>query len=185
MTDEPADLLARIALGERAAFATLYEQTSAKLFGVCLRILGNRSEAEEALQDIYIKIWHRADRFRAGPPDGEGAGAMGWLVAIARHHAIDVRRTRKPPAEDVAARTDLAADLPDPETHAAAGDTRRRLAACLAELEARRAEAVRRAYIEGDSYRELAARFEVPLNTMRTWLRRSLARLKQCLDAAA
>lgn len=88
--DDITKLLARTALRDRNAFDQLYRLTSAKLFGVCLRVLKDRAEAEEALQEIYIKIWHKADRFTAND-----LSPITWLVAVARNHCIDRLRARK------------------------------------------------------------------------------------------
>ena len=171
-----ADLIARVALRDRAAFQALYGATSAKLFGVTLRILRDRAEAEEALQEVYVKIWQRADRYRAG-----NYSPVSWLVAIARNHSLDVLRARKPVSDDIEAAFDLADRGPDPEVAAMAAGERAQIEACLDELEVDRAGAVRGAYLDGYSYEELASRYGVPLNTMRTWLRRSLMKLKECL----
>ncbi|MCK0167308.1 sigma-70 family RNA polymerase sigma factor [Jannaschia sp. S6380] len=170
--------LAGAALGDRQAFGRLYDATSAKLFGICLRVLGNRAEAEDALQDIYVKIWRNADRYRAN-----GLSPISWMATVARNDCID--RLRKRRAE--AARAEMPSDdiladaTPGPEAGAVARGEARAIAACLEELEPRRSEAVRRAYLEGETYADLAARFEVPLNTMRTWLRRSLIALRECM----
>ncbi|HEV7318739.1 MAG TPA: sigma-70 family RNA polymerase sigma factor [Ensifer sp.] len=178
MIDEDiAGLLGRVSLGDREAFAELYRQTSPKLFGICLRILGNRGEAEEALQEIYVKIWQRAGRFSQGQ-----AAAMSWLAAIARNQAIDLIRARKPAANVIDEAYDLADPAADPEKSAVVKAEGRRIDACMEELEKDRAEAVRRAYVEGLSYQELADNFAVPLNTMRTWLRRSLLKLRECME---
>ncbi|MGB3024741.1 sigma-70 family RNA polymerase sigma factor [Paradevosia shaoguanensis] len=171
-----ADLIARVALRDRAAFQALYGATSAKLFGVTLRILRDRAEAEEALQEVYVKIWQRADRYRAG-----NYSPISWLVAIARNHSFDVLRARKPVSDDIEAAFDLADQGPNPEAAAMASGERAQIEACLDELEVDRAGAVRGAYLDGYSYEELASRYGVPLNTMRTWLRRSLMKLKECL----
>jgi RNA polymerase sigma-70 factor (ECF subfamily) len=171
-----ADLLARCALRDRAAFRTLYVRTSAKLFGVTLRILKDRSEAEEALQEVYVKIWERADRFRLG-----AYSPISWLVAVARNHSLDRLRGRRPQSDDIDAALDIADAGPSPEQAAIGRSERGRIEDCLARLEPDRADAVRGAYLDGDSYEELATRFGVPLNTMRTWLRRSLLRLRECL----
>lgn len=175
---EIAELLSRIALRDRTAFKTLYERTSAKLFGVTLRILKDRAEAEEALQEVYVKIWRRADRYRQG-----SYSPISWLVAIARNHALDIVRARRPASDDIDTVFDLASPDPNPEQSAVSTSERGRIDDCLGELETDRADAVRGAYLDGYSYQELADRFEVPLNTMRTWLRRSLLKLKDCLSA--
>lgn len=168
-------LIARTALGDRAAFAALYEATSAKLFGVTLRVLNNRGEAEETLQEVYIKIWHNAGRYRVN-----GLSPLTWLIAIARNAAID-RRRRKTREADGDLHEMLADSAPGPESLVIEASENARLSACFEELEPDRAGAVRRAYLDGKSYAELAAQYGVPLNTMRTWLRRSLLKLRECL----
>ncbi len=174
--DELADLISRVALKDRAAFSLLYQRASAKLFAVCLRILKDRSEAEEALQDVFIKIWQRAGRFAA-----EGRNASGWLTAIARNQSIDILRARRPVADEIDTALDLADPSPDPERGAVLSAEGRRIESCMEQLEPDRAVAVKRAYVEGLSYQELADQFRVPLNTMRTWLRRSLIKLRECM----
>jgi RNA polymerase sigma-70 factor, ECF subfamily len=171
-------LIVRVSLRDRRAFDSLYRQTSAKLFGVCLRVLNDRSEAEEALQEVYVKVWNKADRFAVSE-----LSPISWLVAVARNHAIDrVRARRRPAAELDEAALEVADPAPNPEALAVAESEGERVHRCLAELDAERAAAVRGAYLSGESYAELAARHGVPLNTMRTWLRRSLLKLKECLE---
>ena len=171
---EIADLIARCALRDRQAFRTLYGRTSAKLYGVTLRILRNRSEADEALQEVYVKIWQRADRYVPG-----GYSPISWLVAVARNHALDVLRARRPESDDIDLALGVADAGPNPEQAALQRAERSRIDDCLGQLEADRADAVRGAYLDGYSYEELATRYEVPLNTMRTWLRRSLLNLRE------
>jgi RNA polymerase sigma-70 factor (ECF subfamily) len=175
-SSEIAQLLARTAMRDRAAFTMLYQRTSAKLFGVALRILRDRAEAEEALQEVYVKIWQRADRYAAG-----GYSPISWLVAIARNHALDKLRARKPVSDGI----DAVLELPDggrnPEQATLDEDERGRIETCMDQLEKERADAVRGAYLDGYSYEELAERAGIPLNTMRTWLRRSLIKLRECL----
>lgn len=162
---------------DRAAFDLLYRRTSAKLFGVCLRVLVDRGEAEEALQEVFVKIWTKADRFAASD-----LSPISWLVAIARNHSIDRIRARREKTAAMDDAVEVADETPGPEAQAIAGSEREQIHACLEELEEDRASAVRGAYLNGDSYAELAERFSVPLNTMRTWLRRSLMKLKECLE---
>lgn len=175
---EIEDMIARMALGDRGAFGLLYSATSAKLFGICLRVLGNRAEAEDALQEAYVKIWRNADRYRAN-----GLSPMTWLITVTRNHAVDRVRARgrrgTDPLEDAGT---VADDVPGPEALAIAGSDRARIVDCMAELETDKAGAVRRAYLEGETYRELADRYGIPLNTVRTWLRRSLLKLRECLS---
>ena len=177
-TTDIADLIARTALRDRAAFRDLYTRTSAKLFGVTLRILKDRAEAEEALQEVYVKIWQRADRYVSG-----GYSPISWLVAVARNHALDELRARKPVNDDIDAAIDLADGGPDPEQASIQSSERAQIEGCLATLESDKADCVRGAYLDGYSYEELATRHGVPLNTMRTWLRRSLIKLRECLTA--
>ena len=172
-----ADAIGRIALRDRAAFDWLYERTSAKLFGVLLRILKDRGEAEDALQEVYVRIWQKADRFAA-----TGASPMSWLIAIARNHAVDRLRKRAPATAPIEAAAEVRDAAPDPEARAIGSGQKTRIDTCLDRLETDKAEAVRAAYLEGYEYKELAERFAVPLNTMRTWLRRSLQKLKACLE---
>lgn len=173
--EEIEALIARVALGDRAAFRSLYGATSAKLHGLLIRILRDEAEAEDVLQDVYVKIWHNAGRYAAN-----GLSPMTWLITIARNAGIDRLRARPRAAAD--APMDPADPAPGPEAAAIAAGEARRIAACLGELEPERAAAVRGAYLDGLSYEALAARHGVPLNTMRTWLRRSLIRLKECLS---
>ena len=170
--------LAAAGLGDRRAFGPLYDATSAKLFGIALRILKDRGEAEDALQDIYVKIWDKADRYQVN-----GLSPITWLSTVARNHCIDILRRKRTDAvrSEMPQDDALADDAPGPEAQAVAVGEARAIRDCMAELEAQRAEAVRRAYLGGETYADLAARFDVPLNTMRTWLRRSLIALQDCM----
>ena len=175
-----AAAIRRVAGGDRAALRLVYAETAAKLFGVCLRILNDRSEAEDVLQDVYLSVWRKASAF-----DEARASPITWLVAIARNRAIDrvrsggVARTRRAPLE--------AADtVPDPAPIAAetleAVQENRRLYACLDELELKQSAAIRAAFIDGLTYEELAESQSVPLGTMKSWIRRGLAKLRACLE---
>jgi RNA polymerase sigma-70 factor, ECF subfamily len=174
--DDLGALLGRISLKDRTAFSRLYDQASPKLFAVLLRILRDRGESEDALQEVFVKIWHRAERFR--PDEGR---AETWLVAIARNQAIDMLRARKPQASAIDEAYDLASDEPDPEAAAVNRSEGSRIDKCMETLESDKADAVKRAYVQGLSYQELAEFYNIPLNTMRTWLRRSLLKLRECL----
>ena len=177
--DEIENMIGKVASRDRDAFLSLYDATSAKLFGVCLRVLSERAEAEDALQDVYVKVWRNAERYSAN-----GLSPMTWLITIARNTAIDRLRARRSAADGGGDELDRVRDTaPGPEGHAMAASEAREIARCLGELEDDRAAAVRGAYLDGLSYKELADRFAVPLNTMRTWLRRSLIRLRECLGA--
>jgi RNA polymerase sigma-70 factor (ECF subfamily) len=176
--DPVADLILRVAGADRAAFRALYSQTGAKLMGVALRILKDRSEAEDALQDVMTKVWLNARRF-----DPSKARGMTWVIAITRNLCIDRLRARAPVAEDDSV-LELVGDMrPGAEAALVARGEARRIADCFGTLEPTRAAAVRGAYLDGLSYEQLAARHAIPLNTMRSWLRRGLQRLKECLEA--
>ena len=169
-------LLGRVALGDREAFSDLYDATSGKLMAVCLRVLKRRQAAEDAMQDAYIKIWRRADRYAV-----TGHSPMTWLITIARNTAIDRLRARRDHG-DLDRRSDLPAAGIGPEQAAVAASEAARIQGCLDELPGDRRDALVGAYLEGQTYAELARRFGVPLNTMRTWLRRGLIALRECLS---
>ena len=175
--DDLTTLIGLVALSDRKAFASLYKLTSPKLFSICLRILKDRTDADEALQEVYVKIWQRARLFSATSGTAEV-----WLAAIARNQSIDIIRSRKPIASELDDVPDLAETAPDPEQALLNKDSGRSIDLCLAELEENRANAVRQAYLDGMSYQDLAEHYLVPLNTMRTWLRRSLIKLKECME---
>lgn len=188
--DDPAAHAARAALTEalirtgqedRAAFRTVYHATSAKLFGICLRICGDRQGAEDVLHDVYLTIWNRAGAYQPGR-----ASPISWLATIARNRAIDWRRrqARAPvaPVEDADAVPDRALRQDDALL---AEETQARLHQCLDAIEGRQRAAIRSAFFDGLTYAELAARQAVPLGTMKSWVRRGLIALKGCLDAGA
>lgn len=176
MDDPVADLLIRCAAQDRTAFRALYAATSAKLMGVLLRMLQDRHEAEEALQEVYTRIWLRAQRF--DPARGRG---MTWVIAVARHLAIDRLRAR-PIATEEADYEHIPDSTPRAESRLVALGEARRIVDCFGTLEPARAAALRGAYLDGLSYADLANRHSVPLNTMRTWLRRGLIALRDCMD---
>jgi RNA polymerase sigma-70 factor (ECF subfamily) len=169
----------RIAAGDKAALRLVYAETSAKLFGVCLRILGERSEAEDVLQEVYLTVWRKAASF-----DESVASPITWLVAIARNRAID--RLRASGASRAALPIEAAADVADESMSAVErleiDEDRARLRECLRELEQRQAAAIRAAFLDGFTYDELAAKASVPLGTMKSWIRRGLMKLRACLE---
>jgi RNA polymerase sigma-70 factor, ECF subfamily len=171
-------LISRVALSDRAAFRGLYAATSAKLFGICLRVLNNRTDAEDVLQEVFIKIWHNAGKYQVS-----GYSPITWLVTIARNQSIDRLRARKPDTAELTEAEDIADKSATPEQQVVLGGEVERLRVCLEKLSPGRAEAVKAAYMEGYSYQELADRLNQPLNTVRTWLRRSLMSLRECLSS--
>lgn len=171
--------LARVANRDSDALKYVYRHTSAKLFGVCLRILNDREEAEDVLQDVYLTVWNKAGQF-----DSERASPITWLVSLARNRSIDRLRAR---GGRVMAAVDEAEALPDGAPLASTliedEDDRRRLEGCLDQLDPKHAGAVRTAFFEGVTYEALANMLSVPLGTMKSWIRRSLISLRACLEA--
>jgi RNA polymerase sigma-70 factor, ECF subfamily len=171
-------LLSQVALGNREAFEALYRETSSKLFGICLRVLSERSEAEDALQDVFTTVWRKAAQF-----DITRASATAWLSMIARSKSID--RLRSLPARKAQADLELAQDLEDPGAsppqQAQAATDRVQLERCLDQLEPRRRALIRAAFFEGATYEELATRLKAPLGSIKSWIRRSLLQLRECL----
>ncbi len=169
-------LIERVALGDRDAYRTLYDRSAGKLFALCLRILADRHDAEEALQEAFVKVWNKAALY-----DAERANGMTWLSALARNQAIDLARTRsgKPVvAEDA---EEVEATAPGPMSMALRREQGARLEACLAELEGMRRQAVQQTYLAGWTYQQAAEALDVPLNTVKTWVRRSLLALRECV----
>lgn len=169
--------LQRLAAGERGALAEIYEATNRKLFGIVLRILGDRKDAEDALQDVYLSLWQKAAQF-----DRTRASPVGWLAVMARNRAIDTVRRRR----DTGAPIESAADVPDAQPLAddvlIDRERTERIHACLAALEIDQRSAIRSAFLDGRTYASLAALGGVPLGTMKSRIRRGLARLKTCLE---
>ncbi|BCJ92173.1 RNA polymerase sigma factor [Terrihabitans soli] len=171
--------LQAVGRGDRVALSEVYEATSAKLMGVCLRILGERSEAEDVLQETYIAVWRRA-----GTYDPARAGAISWLVAVARNKALD--RIRSGKIRRASAPLDDAAEIADPARSALAevesADDKKALMNCLEELDGDQQASIRAAFLDGLTYEELAMRRNVPLGTMKSWIRRGLIKLRGCLE---
>ena len=177
--DELAQALGRTGDGDRAAFRAVYDATSAKLLGVCLRILGDRQLAEDVLQDTYVTVWRKAASF-----DADRASPITWLVTIARNRSIDRLRsgavTRRTTPIDEA--HDLADEAPLASATLEAKEDAGRLNLCLDELEEKVRRSIRTAFFEGVTYEVLAEREGTPLGTMKSWIRRGLLRLRACLE---
>jgi RNA polymerase sigma-70 factor (ECF subfamily) len=177
--DQLSIRLQAVGRGDRAALADVYSATSAKLMGVCPRILGERSEAEDVLQETYIAVWRRA-----GTYDPAKAGAISWLVAVARNKALD--RIRAGKVRRASAPLDAAGEIADPARSALSvvetEDENRALMNCLEELEGDQRASIRAAFLDGLTYEELARRRDVPLGTMKSWIRRGLMKLRGCLE---
>ncbi|MBL8287102.1 MAG: sigma-70 family RNA polymerase sigma factor [Rubrivivax sp.] len=193
---ELAHLLARAGLGDRRAFAELYDKTSGYLFGVVLRIQHDRALAEELLQEIYVALWRSAAGF-----DAARSQPLTWLTHIARNRAIDsLRRAEAQPrvvslagagaedSDDDAAQAERRAleALPDDaagpfELLARASDARQ-LGRCMEHLSAAQRQSVALAFFDGLSHAEVAEQLRQPLGTVKSWVRRALLTLKTCLD---
>lgn len=165
--------------GDRGALRDVFDRTSSKLMGICLQILKDRDEAEDVLQDVFINVWKRAGSF-----DPAKASPITWLATIARNRSIDRLRSRRSrrteaPVEEI---MELADDRPDGFALAAAEDEGQRVHHCLSQLEGRAQAMIRTAFFDGLSYSDLAARAGVPLGTVKSWIRRGLQRLRDCLE---
>ena len=174
-----AGALGRIPDGDRAALQTVYRLTSAKLFGVCLRILGEHGEAEDVLQEVYVTVWRKAADF-----DARLASPMTWLIAIARNRAIDrlraSRRSRNMEAIDAA--TGVADSAAGADSALESLQEHAKLHGCLDGLASHERAALRGAFFDGSTYEDLATRMKVPLGTMKSWIRRAMVKLKACLE---
>lgn len=169
-------------MADRTAFRRVYAMTSAKLFGICLRICGERQAAEDVLQEVYLIIWRRAPSFEPGR-----SSPVTWLATIARNRAIDWRRANRkappPPATDIDR-----GPVPEPVDDAASAEEvmigaeqADRLQLCLLDLEDRARRAICAAFLDGLTYSELARRDDLPLPTMKSMIRRALLRLRKCM----
>ncbi len=186
-------LLARAGLGDRAAFATLYERTSSHLFAVVLRINRDRAQAEEILQEVYVNVWRAASTF-----DAAQSQPLTWLTSIARNRAIDsLRRDQTQPrlrtvsptidgreSEDEDVYDTVADEAPGPLDLLSRAADARALAACIDQLSALQRQSVALAFYQGLSHAEVAEQLRQPLGTVKAWVRRSLMTLKSCLETA-
>jgi RNA polymerase sigma-70 factor (ECF subfamily) len=171
--------LAACANRDRAAFARLYQASSAKLYGVALRILRREDWAEEVLQECYVSIWTHAPDYRPGL-----AAPMTWMTSIVRNRCLDwLRRPRFELADEDGAITEAAqSDNPGPLAELEKAKDAQAIARCLKDLEARQRQAIALAFYDGLSHAELASHMHEPLGTVKTWVRRGLLKLKSCLE---
>jgi RNA polymerase sigma-70 factor, ECF subfamily len=192
MTTEPpersaglADLLARTALADQAAFAELYRRTSPHLYAVAIRILREPAAAEEVLQEAFVSIWHHAGRYAA-----ERSQPQTWLASIVRNRCLDrVRRrdldrvslTRD---DDEETEIELPADGASPIDLLIAGAEAASVRDCVQGLEGGQKQAIALAFFQGLTHAELARALREPLGTVKSWVRRGLVRLKECLEQA-
>ena len=176
-SEELATVLEAVARGDRHAFARLYERTSAKLYGICLRLLGSEAEAEDVLQDVYVTVWQKAEQFDRGR-----ASPITWLSVLARNKGIDRLRRRSAQSEPIDAAEEVEDESPLPFELVEQKQEAGRLSDCLDQLEERPRAMIRAAFLDGATYPELAEREGVPLGTMKSWIRRAMQRLRGCLE---
>ena len=169
--------LKRVADGDRAALQDVYRRTSAKLYGIALRIFPDGDDAEDVLQDAFINIWQKAGSF-----DPARASPITWLVALTRNRAIDRLRAK---GKRVMAPLDLAAEIaddrPDAEQCLIAHEADARILACIETLAKDDATLIRTAFFDGATYADIADRAATPLGTVKSRIRRALMKLKACL----
>src|SRR5262245_60759063 len=181
----PADplhgLLAACAQRDREAFSKLYQSSSAKLYGVALRILRREDWAEEVLQECYVNVWRHAPEYNANR-----AAPMTWMTSIVRNRCLDwLRRPNPLPLEvlgDEGAEEAIASDGPGPLDQREQSREAGAVARCLRALEAKQRQAIALAFYDGLSHAELAQHLREPLGTVKTWVRRGLAKLRSCLE---
>lgn len=172
-------LLAACAMNDRKAFSRLYTITSAKLYGVVLRILNREDLAQDCLQDAYIKVWNNAGNYRS-----HLAAPLTWMSAIARNQALDLLRKQKREMteSDDKGFPEQVDNNPLPLEGLSRTDEGRRLDNCLQQLKEQQRQIIALAYFKGMTHDELAAYTETPLGTIKTWIRRGLEQLRRCLD---
>ena len=175
-----AELLAQCALRNQRAFALLYELTSAKLFGVALRILRRRDWAEEVLQECYVSIWNHAGDYAV-----QRSAPLTWMTSIVRNRSLDW--LRRPQHEATGEEYDIAVeawkdDGPGPMESLLAAADAAALARCLQQLDGKQRQSIMLAFFHGLSHSEVAGHMKQPLGTVKTWVRRGLERLKGCLQ---
>jgi RNA polymerase sigma-70 factor (ECF subfamily) len=175
-------LLDRVALQDPVALKHLYDGVSGKLYGLALRVVGQTEAAEDVLQHAFLQVWRTADRYRAtlSPP-------MAWLCLIVRSRALDHLRqhaTERGHARlvwDSDLADTLAGDDPSPPDTTQASQAAQALHGCLAQLDKRQREVVSLAYLRDLSHGELAQQLQLPLGTVKTWIRRGLDQLRGCM----
>lgn len=176
--DQISGLIRRVARKDRKAFALLYNATAPKLLGAVLRILRDRGWADDVIQESYIKIWQKADQFNTGK-----SSPITWLVSIARNSAIDELRKHPTGRTTTSQELDeLAGQQVSAQEQLEGQQVTNHLNHCIEQLEKDRQDMVRLAYLNGWPREELAKHFEQPLNTVKTWLHRSLKQIKRCLE---
>ena len=176
------ELLARTALADQRAFAELYRLTSPHLYAVALRILREAALAEEVLQESFVNIWHHAGSYVAAKSQ-----PLTWLTSIVRNRCLDQLRRRELETvtmDDEEEGVAIAAEDPTPLDMLLSGADTRAVRGCVETLEPTQKQAIALAFFQGLSHSELAAHLRQPLGTVKSWVRRGLERLRDCLDRA-
>ncbi len=170
------ELLLKVAAGDRAAFRALYGAAGPRLYAICLRMMRRRDQADDVFQEVFVKVWERSWQF--DPAKGDGPA---WLATVTRHCALDrLRRVPRNQVEiddQVIAEIDSAATLVQPVT-----DVTGRLQPCLGGLRDDYRTVVVLAYVHGLTHEELAERLGRPLGTIKSWVRRGLEQLRECME---
>ncbi|MEO8303568.1 MAG: sigma-70 family RNA polymerase sigma factor [Betaproteobacteria bacterium] len=179
-----AELLARTALSDQAAYAELYRLTASHLYAVALRILREPSAAEDMLQEAYVSVWHHAGSYNAAK-----AKPQTWLASIVRNRCLDQLRRREPDTVTMTRDEDegeMQFEAPGPTAVdlLLAGAEANSVRTCVDGLEGGQKQAIALAFYQGLSHAELADHLRQPLGTVKSWVRRGLERLKKCLEGA-
>jgi RNA polymerase sigma factor (sigma-70 family) len=181
--DELIALIDRVAGRDEVALKALYDQTSGKLYGLALRVVRSKEQAEDALQETFMQVWRTASDYRAtlSPP-------LAWLGLIVRSRSLDVLRRGKAQRDHLADDIDddgladtLEGHSPNPLDASLASEQASALHACLGKLDNQHREVVSLAYLRDLSHGELAAQLRLPLGTVKTWIRRGLDQLRRCM----
>lgn len=183
-TSDGSELLVAVRLGDRAAFRALYDRFSSELLALCERILHHRADAEDAVADVFWEVWKRRERY-----DVTRGSARPYLMTLARSRAIDRLRSHAARPEQravsgrrVAEQDELTAPLPAPDESAVHGETKLRIVAAIAGLEANQRETMELSYYEGLSHQQIADRLGAPLGTVKTHIRKGLLKLRYALQ---
>lgn len=182
-----AQLLSRVVLRDATAFQRLYQLVASRLLAVAVRVVQDRALAEDVLQDVFVHLWNRP---QAGTP-GQVL-SLSWLCVVTRNRAIDALRKRRPEAplywcdaEGQEQVHDAVAEGGSPLELLLAEEDGSRLGRCMGEIDTEPRRALLLVYYEGLTHAELAERLARPLGTVKAWMRRSLARLRDCMETCA
>ena len=170
-------VLERVAAGDHTAFRAVYAQAGPKLYAICLRMMKRKEQAEEVFQEVFVKVWQRSWQF--DPGKGE---ALAWLASVTRNCALDSLRRNKqshvPFDETVVGEIDAQTMAFAGKNAGEAIDLRR----CLGQVHEHFRDSVLLVYMNGLSYEELASRLGKPVGTAKTWVRRGLIQLRECMN---